>query len=32
LSEPAQAVKDIILELVEQQAFDFGLREQAVEH
>lgn len=24
LSEPAQAVKDIILELVEQQTFDFG--------
>lgn len=32
LSEPGQAVKDIILELVEQQAFDFGLREQTAEH
>lgn len=31
LSEPAQAVKDIILELVEQQTFDFGLDGQAVE-
>ena len=32
LSEPAQAVKDIILELVEQQTFDFGLDDQAAEH
>lgn len=27
LSEPAQAVKDIILELVDQQTFDFGVEE-----
>ena len=27
LSEPAQAVKDIILELIEQQSFDLGLGE-----
>ena len=31
LSEPAQAVKDIILELVEQQTFDLGLDGQAAE-
>ncbi|MBS1155285.1 MAG: nitrogen assimilation transcriptional regulator [Proteobacteria bacterium] len=32
LSEPAQAVKDIILELVEQQTFDMGLEGPAAEH
>ncbi len=32
LSEPAQAVKDIILELVEQQTFDLGLEEPTAEH
>lgn len=32
LSEPAQAVKDIILELVEQQTFDLGLDGTAAEH
>ena len=32
LSEPAQAVKDIILELVEQQTFDFGADDGAAEH
>ncbi len=32
LSEPAQAVKDIILELVEQQTFDLGLEGPAAEH
>jgi LysR family nitrogen assimilation transcriptional regulator len=31
LSEPAQAVKDIILELVEQQTFDFGLGDASAE-
>ena len=31
LSEPAQAVKDIILELVEQQTFDFGPGEPGAE-
>ena len=32
LSEPAQAVKDIILELVEQQTFSFELDVQTPEH
>ena len=29
--QPAQAVKDIILELIEQQTFDFGMDDSAGE-